>query len=277
MKILNIAAALIIGLVPALTFADPMLPKHQDAQEGAMPSIPRNVTIPPDIQTVSAPIDVSAETPDSPKEVIHPDPVRKIIIDPGHGGTNEGAFGVAQIHEKHLTLQVALLLADKLRKLMPNTEIILTRQRDQALSLVERIDIANRNHADLFLSLHFNNSNNPEAIGFESFWVGQFWEADMIRDGVEITDEIRAKRERAGALSERMAQSFNRAMRHRFNVLDRGVKPGDYTVLTRAEVPAVVLELGFLSHAEEGMSLVTSSHRSQLVDALVDAVIHYAQ
>ena len=64
-------------------------------------------------------------------------------------------------------------------------------------------------------------------------------------------------------------------MRHRFTVLDRGVKPGDYTVLTRAEVPAVVLELAFLSHAQEGIETVTAANRAKLVDALTDAVLHY--
>lgn len=223
-----------------------------------------------------APIDVSAEeTPEAVPAPILPSPVRTIVIDPGHGGTNEGAIGVAKIHEKHLTLQVALMLADRLRKAMPDAQVILTRERDVAMSLTERIEVANRVHADLFLSLHFNSSTNPEAIGFESFWVGDFWEADMNKAGTEITDEIRTQREHAGALGMRMAEKFNRSMRHRFAVLDRGVKPGDYTVLTRAEVPAVVLELAFLSHAREGIETVTATNRAKLVDALTDAVLHY--
>ena len=226
---------------------------------------------------VAPPIDETAEnTPDTQTpDPILPGPVRTIVIDPGHGGTNEGAIGVAKIHEKYLTLQVALMLADRLRKAMPDAQIVLTRRRDEAISLADRIEVANKIHADLFLSLHFNSSNNPEAIGFESFWVGEFWEADMNKAGVEITDEIRTKREHAAALGMRMADKFNRAMRHRFDVLDRGVKPGDYTVLTRAEVPAVVLELAFLSHAREGIETISAAHRAKLVDALTDAVLHY--
>lgn len=201
--------------------------------------------------------------------------VRTIVIDPGHGGENEGAIGVARIHEKYLTLQVAQLLADRLRELLPDVEIVLTRQRDESLSLSERIEVANRLNADLFLSLHFNNSLNPDAIGFESFWVGDYWAADMQKAGEEITDEIRESRTRAGAASERMGRCFNHAMRRRFDVLDRGVKPGDYTVLTRAKVPAVVLEMAFLSHAEEGMSAVRPEYQARLVQALTDAVMNY--
>ena len=270
--------AVVIGgcMLSSLAGAEPQI-KRFEAQTantpnaGTKPILERSQAVP-----MTAPIDTEAEkATETVPDPILPGPVRTIVIDPGHGGTNEGAVGIAKIHEKHLTLQIALMLADRLRKAMPDAQIVLTRQRDEAILLADRIEVANKIHADLFLSLHFNSSNNPEAIGFESFWVGDFWEADMNKAGVEITDEIRAQREHVAALGMRMAEKFNRSMRHRFDVLDRGVKPGDYTVLTRAEVPAVVLELAFLSHAREGLDTVTASNRAKLVDALTDAVLHY--
>ena len=211
-----------------------------------------------------------------PEPAVPTAPLKRIVIDPGHGGTNEGAIGVAGIHEKYLTLQVALLLADKLRRIMPDVEIILTRERDTTISLVDRIERANELQADLFLSLHFNSSTNPQAVGFESFWAGDFWQADLEKAGVEITDEIAAERARLGALGYRLAERFNRAMRHRFDVLDRGVKPGNFTVLTRAKVPAVVLEMAFLSHADEGIAVTQPKHMAKLVDAIAEAVTLYA-
>lgn len=220
--------------------------------------------------------------PKSPWAFPVPDPVepsgpmKRIVIDPGHGGTNEGAVGVAGIHEKYLTLQVALLLADKLRREMPDVEIILTRDRDTTISLVDRIERANELQADLFLSLHFNSSKNPDAVGFESFWSGDYWRADLEKAGVEVTDELAAERTRLGALGYRLADGFNRAMRHRFDVLDRGVKPGDFTVLTRAKVPAVVLEMAFLSHADEGISTTQPKQMAKLVDAIAEAIRNYA-
>lgn len=225
--------------------------------------------------------EASAQKPKSPWAFPVPDPAvpdgptKLIVIDPGHGGTNEGAIGVAGIHEKHLTLQVALLLADRLRRDMPEAEIVLTRDRDEYLSLADRIERANALGADLFLSLHFNSSQNPDAVGFESFWAGDFWRADMEKAGAEITPETERERARQGALGYRFAEAFNRAMRHRFDVLDRGVKPGDFTVLTRAKVPAAVLEMAFLSHAAEGMSAVKPNHIAKLADAVAEAVKRY--
>lgn len=204
-----------------------------------------------------------------------PRPVKLIVIDPGHGGTNEGALGKAQIHEKYLSLQVAQLLADRIRSELPGIEVVLTRNRDVSMLLTERIAVGNRLDADLFMSIHFNNSANSEAIGYESFWAGDYWISDMEKAGIEITPEIRMKRESAGARAEHFAHLFNRAMHHQFTVLDRGVKPGDYTVLTRAEVPSVVLELGFLSHAEEGLDVLDKRHRAKFVEALMVAVKKY--
>lgn len=205
-----------------------------------------------------------------------PEKLERIVIDPGHGGNNEGAIGAAEMFEKYLTLQVALALSDRLSSAFPDATIILTRTRDEEISLTERISRANKLNADLFISLHFNSSNNPDAFGFESFWTGDFWEKDLLRDGVEITSEMRVQREKNAALGYRMACAFNAAMQKRFDVPDRGVKPGNYTVLTRAEIPAVVLELAFLTHATEGINLTTYAHQAKYVDALVEALIRYA-
>lgn len=220
--------------------------------------------------TVQAPLP-SLSVPGTEPLVVPP--LRTIVIDPGHGGTNEGAIGIAGIHEKHLTLKLALLLADRLRARYPEATIILTRETDRFLSLNDRISIANDAEADLFLSLHFNSSMNPLAVGFESFYAGEFLEAESDRLGDDET--VRAQKRRADVYAQYMAACFNQAMRRRFDVLDRGAKPGDYTVLTRARVPAVVLEFGFLSHEKEGLSIITPQHQARLIDALVDAVGRY--
>ena len=229
------------------------------------------------VKSVQPPMDSSAEQPaPSGEEIYLPGPVKRIVIDPGHGGTNEGAIGIAGIHEKYLTLSIAMFLADRLRKAMPDAEIILTRQRDISLSLSERVDIANRLQADLFISLHYNSSGNPDAIGFESFWAGDYWKQDLEKANIEIDDQMLERRTRVAKLGERMAKCFNRSMRHYFDVLDRGVKQGDYTVLTRSEVPAVVLEMAFLTHAQEGLDVTKNSTRAKMVNALVEAVVRYA-
>ncbi|MGN1071395.1 MAG: N-acetylmuramoyl-L-alanine amidase [Bradymonadia bacterium] len=224
------------------------------------------------------PIDPSAEitpNPTAPDDILPP-PVRTIVIDPGHGGTNEGAIGVANIHEKFLTLKIALMLADRIRHDLPDVNVVLTRQGDDSISLADRIELANHIHADLFLSLHFNASLNPEAIGFESFWAGEHWIADHQKMNVEITPQLTEHMTHIGALSQRLANCFNRAMKRHFDVLDRGVKTGDYTVLNRAHVPAVVLELAFLSHQNEGIQATSKEFRAKIVDALFDTIKLYA-
>lgn len=273
------AAALTMLMMPTAVYGDPSpLSLRLESQQVATPSAgkrpdllklePVSVKKPPIVELDT--LKPSQEIPD-----VRPKPLKRIVIDPGHGGTNEGAVGVAGIHEKHLTLQVALVLADRLRARMPEVEIILTRQRDVGMSLAERIEVANQSNADLFLSLHFNSSMNPEAIGFESFWAGDFWAQDLIKAGVTIDDETRQKRTEAALLGRRMASSFNHAMGRHTGAMDRGVKPGNYTVLTRAEVPAVVLEMAFLSHGKEGIEAISQDYRIKLVNALVDAVVGY--
>jgi len=197
-------------------------------------------------------------------------PVRIIVIDPGHGGTNEGAIGVAGIHEKHLTLSLGLRLAEALRKHYPDAHIVLTREEDYFLSLTDRIAIANLLEADLFLSLHFNSSTNPEAIGFESFWAGEYADQESTKLGDD--EAARNRKQQAAPLAEHMANCFNQAMSERFDVLDRGVKEGDYTVLTRAEVPAVVLEFAFLSHAVEGLAATMPSQHDLMIEAVIEAI-----
>lgn len=278
------ASLLGLSLFAATSLADPgtrhntRLEAQRETLSGAgmavkppLPVMP-NVAVPKDAQPETTPSKAADTADDAP---VLPGEVKTIVIDPGHGGTNAGAIGVAKIHEKYLTLQVAMIVADRLRAKMPDVNIVLTRQRDDALSLTERIQIANQLNADLFVSLHFNSSMNPEAIGYESFWAGDFWIADMEKNGETVDDETRNVRTRTAKLGERMAKCFNHAMHRRFDVLDRGVKPGDYTVLTRAKVPSVVLELAFLSHAEEGLAVVSQSVRSKLADAVVDAVVKY--
>jgi len=197
-------------------------------------------------------------------------PVRIIVIDPGHGGENEGAIGVAGIHEKHLTLSLGLRLAEVLRERHPDVHIVLTREDDQFVSLADRIAIANHLEADLFLSLHFNSSTNPEAIGFESFWAGEYAEQESAKLGDD--EDIRIRKQQVAPLAEHIANCFNWAMSERFDVLDRGVKEGDYTVLTRAEVPAVVLEFAFLSHAVEGLAATMPDQHDLMIEAVIEAI-----
>lgn len=199
--------------------------------------------------------------------------LKTIVIDPGHGGENEGAIGIAGVHEKHLTLELSLVLAERLKTQYPEAQILLTRTSDEFVSLADRAAFANEHKADVFLSIHFNSSANPEAYGFESFWVGEFWKSEP-----DVVDpQEHALRIDAAQRSQWLGECFNLAMGKHFDTMDRGVKPGDYTVLTRAKVPAVVLEFAFLSHAQEGVKILDNNYRDQMISALLDTLVNYSK
>lgn len=209
------------------------------------------------------------EVASEPEALVVP-PIKTIVIDPGHGGTNEGAVGIAGIHEKYLTLRLAFVVADRLKARYPDIKVIMTREKDVGISLNDRIMIANEAQADLFLSIHFNSSMNPLAIGYESFYAGEFLEQEADKLGED--ESVRMKKRAMVPYAQYVAECFNRAMAKRFKVLDRGVKQGDYTVLTRALVPAIVIEFGFLSQAEEGLELIKPEHQVKMADALIEAI-----
>jgi len=97
--------------------------------------------------------------------------IKTIVLDPGHGGENQGAFGVAEIHEKYLTLELAYALRDRLQRELPGVRIVMTRYWDQGISLSDRITYANLIGADVFLSLHYNAATHERAVGFETYYL----------------------------------------------------------------------------------------------------------
>jgi len=209
-----------------------------------------------------------------------PPALRRIVIDPGHGGSNEGALGIGEIHEKHLTLPIAMHLADRLRQEYPDVEVVLTRSSDLDLGLSERIEVANALDADLFISVHMNAAPNPNAVGFETYWVADLSPTISLEHGflqgfLEILPDLPqrcAQRREAAERAREFAELVQSALSTRFDSTNRGVKRGNYTVLRRANVPAVVIELGFLTHSEEGLSVIEPNRQALYVDALLDAI-----
>lgn len=228
--------------------------------------------------------------------------VRTIVIDPGHGGENSGATGVAGIPEKVLTLELAYSLREKLQEKYPDLRVILTRYWDTTVELSERTHLANLANADLFLSLHYNAAPHDRAIGFETYYLrpqevtpGQqdpeglpLATADPTVTGMQPTiegatpfgqsgdvltliehDLLRAhQHDLSGALAETVQDHFARHL----DSVDRGVKQANFTVLRGAHMPAVVVEAGFLTHPEEGLEVLQHRHREAVTRALIETV-----
>lgn len=244
-----------------------------------------------------APAPLSAAEPAGPVPTVEHDFI--VVLDPGHGGTNEGCRAWdGHLHEKEVTLALAQELADELHTRLPHAEVRLTRAEDRTLTLAERVQIANAAEADLFVSIHANASPDSTQSGFETYVLdaeASSLEAartarrendlDLAKPAQEATDvppeavrmlrqlEMTAHRSRAAAL----AHGIQRAQAERFpERLDRGVKQAPFDVLMGARMPAVLFEAGFLDHDEEGALLAEEDAREPIVLGLADAIVqHY--
>lgn len=216
--------------------------------------------------------------------------IRTIVLDPGHGGDETGAIGSSGTAEKDLTLMVARSLRRELERRLP-VRVVLTRDRDLELPLDNRTAIANQNRADLFISLHFNSTFGPRAHGAETFFLSREASDQLAAAAAEaenLVDEGQADAEvDLKMILWDLAQSYHLAESQRFANLvqeelnvtlglrDRGVKQAPFRVLMGANMPAVLVELGFLSNPEEESKLQSPLYRAELVDALVRATSRF--
>jgi N-acetylmuramoyl-L-alanine amidase len=218
--------------------------------------------------------------------------VSRVVIDAGHGGHDPGAHG-SGINEAELTLDVALRVQKLLQK-QPGIEVVMTRDTDVFIPLQERTAIANREGADLFLSIHANASRNPQARGIETYFLnfamnpeaeavaarenatsGQAMHSlpDIVR-AIALNNKINESRDLAETVQRSMAKRLgtkNRALK------DLGVKQAPFVVLIGAVMPSVLAEISFVTNRQDGSLLKTQSYRQQIAQALFDAILNYQQ
>jgi len=219
--------------------------------------------------------------------------LRKIVLDPGHGGKDPGAIGVKGILEKDIVLAVAKKLAKKLKGEMGIT-VVLTRQDDTFIPLEDRTAIANAEDADLFISLHTNASPNPTAKGIETYYLDNTTDEAAIRlaareNGTSrksITDlqfilsdmTQNAKLEDSITLANRLQASLVSFMgKRQGEVKDLGVKKAQFFVLVGAKMPSVLVELLFVTNKAEGRALARQAYQDALVEALLEGVKKYQE
>ncbi len=156
-----------------------------------------------------------------------------IIIDPGHGGIDSGAIGLNGIQEKDIVLDIALEILNLIGQLEKPLEIYLTRYSDTLISLSDRTKLAKVLNADVFISLHCNHSDNPNARGIEVYVSNN--ESHYLDDSTWLAFQLQA------------------ALNKELGFESRGVKFADFQVLreTADFCPSVLLELGFLSNKDE--------------------------
>jgi N-acetylmuramoyl-L-alanine amidase len=216
--------------------------------------------------------------------------VARIVIDPGHGGHDPGAQ-VKGLDEADLVLDVALRL-EKVLQDEPGLEVTLTRRTNVYVPLEERTAIANRQNADLFLSIHANASRNTAARGIETYFLNfassPDAEAVAARENAasertmhQLPDIIRAialnnKLDESRDLAAMVQESLvTRLRRTNKDVRNLGVKKAPFVVLIGAEMPSVLAEIGFITNKSDVQLVKSATYRQRIAEALETAVLKY--
>jgi N-acetylmuramoyl-L-alanine amidase len=212
------------------------------------------------------------------------DAAPRVVLDPGHGGSNPGAHGTTGIREKQLTLTLANLVAERLRA--QGIDVTLTRTTDRTLTLRQRMEIANRLPADIFVSIHGNASVTRAHRGYETFVLttkGVDVDARALRTGAVtprpnidpdialVLDDV--ERGAAQWESAELAARMQKALRDRRGADgDRGVRQDAHHVLLGATMPAVLVEVGFIDHPIEGKQIADAAVQRAIADAIAEAI-----
>ena len=219
--------------------------------------------------------------------------IKAIIIDPGHGGKDPGAIGnytedgkLVQLQEKNIVLDVGREVAAELNRTYPDKEIILTRSTDDFITLEERTIIANKielekNESIIFVSIHANASLNSKANGFEVWYLPPDFRRELLDDSVmesELQDVIpilnTMLEEEITVESILLAQSIQKGLINNVGdiILDRGLKEESWFVVRNAKMPAVLVELGFITNQDEARILGDGIHLKKISEGIYNGI-----
>lgn len=191
--------------------------------------------------------------------------VRRVVLDPGHGGRDPGA-GTGELREAELVLDVAHRLRERLEA-ETVIDVVLTRNDDTFVPLDERIAMANAVQADLFLSIHANASRDRLAAGIATYHLSE--------QANRAPTESARHAHSAGLAKLVQRHMIQRIRRVHPEVRDLGVKQDQLKVLVGAEMPGVLAEVSFLSNDEEAALLSTETYRDRISEALFESIVAY--
>ena len=224
--------------------------------------------------------------------------IKTVVIDAGHGGKDDGATGPTGVKEKNVALAVALKLGAKIHEEYPDVKIIYTRSSDVFIELYERANIANRNKADLFISIHLNSSTSPEPHGCEAWVLGLHRSESNLEVAKRENSVIKLEdnndqnydldpNSEAGHIIMSMAQSayMNQSIDLAGKVVDqfenfanrkiRGVKQAGFMVLYKTAMPSTLIEIGFVSNPEEERFLSSHDGQNSIATSIFNAFKSY--
>lgn len=282
------------GTAPPATSSTPAQPAVTASQPSTPPS-PLPTTDTPLKTTRATPIALPAP----PGSTAHGDyslsrqlglGLSRIVIDPGHGGHDPGAQGNG-IDESNLVLDVGLRL-EALLKGQGEFDVVMTRRTDEFIPLEERTAIANREGADLFLSIHANATRDTLVRGIETYFLNfatnPSAEAVAARENatggktmgslpdlvksITLNNKIEESKEFATMVQSSMMQDLKSPQRA---IKDLGVKQAPFVVLIGAQMPSVLAEISFVTNRNDATLLKTAGYRQSIAQALYDAVVRY--
>ncbi|EON71363.1 cell-wall amidase lytH [Lysinibacillus sphaericus OT4b.31] len=170
-----------------------------------------------------------------------------IVVDAGHGGNDHGTTGQRGTDEKNITLKTASLLASKLSAAGAN--VVMTRESDEYVALRKRVSVAHQHEADAFISLHYDATDNSSISGFTTYYLN--------------------------GNQKGLADSIHNGLASKIDLKDRGTQQGNYLVLRENRQKAVLIELGFLSNANEERVITTEKFREQATLGIYQGILDY--
>ena len=282
-----LAVLLALAVAPGAKAGGQVPPSPPTPPAPAVPGLPSAAPIPPP----AAPAATPAPAPSAPAAF-------RVVIDPGHGATEDGAIGPSGLKEKDLALDMARRLAAMLKA--DGFEVVLTREGDDGPTLDQRAEIANVQRADVFVSLHANASRSSKARGAETYFLSRDATDDAARTVAALENDAAGVNgdASAGAVpgdgdgaiplilwdmaqtiyleqSSQLAEIVQRELNGALGITDRGVRQAPFRVLVGATMPAVLVELGFLTNPEEEKRLADGEYRRKLAEALSAALEQY--
>ena len=229
------------------------------------------------------------------------DPIAFIVLDAGHGGKDPGAISKGgRLREKDITLSVAKILESSLKRKLKDVPVYLTRRTDVFLGLHERTEIANRrlkkNTNGIFVSIHANASISPRISGFETYFLSQNPSNEDARNTAALENNVIIFEEKSGRKkygeieyiearmittqiqkeSSMLAYSIQNAMSKNIKPFkSRGVRKADFYVLRGALMPAVLVEIGFITNEAESQSLNKPAYQKMLSESISDGIVAF--
>jgi N-acetylmuramoyl-L-alanine amidase len=237
--------------------------------------------------------DLSGSVEKKPRSVKKPSlsKIRRIVVDPGHGGHDPGAVGPNGVQEKDVVLAIGL----KLRELFKDelgVDVVMTRSTDVFIPLEERTAIANKVGADLFLSVHANAAANRAAAGIETYYLnlaktdkvaqlaakenGTSLEKVSVLQAILFDLMANYKLNDSAHLADEVQKSLHRKVKGKYaDVKNLGVKQGPFYVLVGASMPSILVETAFVSNAQEEARLTDPAYQDMTANGILEGVRSY--